>query len=365
VLVSAVQAKEADLDVRIVALGTVTPVSTVTVHSRVDGELKQIFFKEGQSVEAGAPLVEIDPRPFAVQKQQMEAQLARDTALLENARLDLERFRTLLGQDSVAKQQLDTQAALVQQDEATLKVDRAQIDSASLQLAYAHVTAPISGRVGLRLVDLGNIVHASDSVGIVVITQLHPITVLFSVPQDSLPLLMKQFKTDASMVVEVFARDGHTLLATGKLVTVDNQIDPTTGTVKLRAEFSNDDETLFPNQFVNVSLIAEKLHAATLIPSAAVQRGSSGTYVYVVADQKTASVRPVETGATDRGMVQITRGLVPGETVVVDGVDKLRDGAAVEIVSPSVKPAAGSAAEPAPAKRTGRRPPEGAAPAQN
>jgi multidrug efflux system membrane fusion protein len=365
VLVSAEQAKQADLDVRIVALGTVTPVSTVTVHSRVDGELKQIFFKEGQSVDAGAPLVEIDPRPFEVAKQQMEAQLARDTAVLENARLDLERFRTLLGQDSVAKQQLDTQAALVQQDEATLKVDRAQIDNASLQLAYAHVTAPISGRVGLRLVDLGNIVHASDPGGIVVITQLHPITVLFSVPQDALPLLMKQLKTEAAMVVEVFARDGRTLLATGKLVTVDNQIDPTTGTVKLRAEFSNDDETLFPNQFVNVSLIAEKLHAATLIPSAAVQRGSSGTYVYVVADQKTASVRPVETGSTDRGMVQITRGLVPGEAVVVDGVDKLRDGAAVEIVSPSVKPAAASAAEPAPAKKTGKRPPEGTAPAKN
>ena len=364
-LVSAEPAKQADLDMRIVALGTVTPVSTVTVHSRVDGELKQIFFKEGQSVEAGAPLVEIDPRPFEAQKQQMEAQLARDTALLENARLDLERFRTLLGQDSVAKQQLDTQAALVQQNEATVKLDRAQVDNASLQLAYAHITAPISGRVGLRLVDLGNIVHASDSTGIVVVTQLHPITVLFSIPQDALPRVIEQFRADVPMVVEAYDRDGRTLLATGKLVTVDNQIDSATGTVKLRAEFANDDEKLFPNQFVNVSLIVEKLRGATVIPSAAVQRGNAGTFVYVVGNQRTVSVRAIETGSTDRGLVAITHGLVPGETVVVDGIDKLRDGAAVDLVAELGKTAGGARAAPDSAKPEGRHSPEGARPAHN
>jgi len=364
-LVSAEPAKQADLDMRIVALGTVTPVSTVTVHSRVDGELKQIFFKEGQSVEAGAPLVEIDPRPFEAQKQQMEAQLARDTALLENARLDLERFRTLLGQDSVAKQQLDTQAALVQQNEATVKLDRAQVDNASLQLAYAHITAPISGRVGLRLVDLGNIVHASDSTGIVVVTQLHPITVLFSIPQDALPRVIEQFRADVPMVVEAYDRDGRTLLATGKLVTVDNQIDSATGTVKLRAEFANDDEKLFPNQFVNVSLIVEKLRGATVIPSAAVQRGNAGTFVYVVGNQRTVSVRAIETGSTDRGLVAITHGLVPGETVVVDGIDKLRDGAAVDLVAELGKTAGGARAAPDSAKPEGRHSPEGAQPAHN
>jgi multidrug efflux system membrane fusion protein len=365
VIVSAEQVRQADLDVRIVALGTVTPVSTVTVHSRVDGELQKILFKEGQTVEAGAPLVEIDPRPFQVQKQQVEAQLARDTALLENARLDVVRFRTLLGQDSVAKQQLDTQEALVRQDEATVKLDQAQIDNASLQLAYAHVAAPISGRVGLRLVDLGNIVHASDPGGIVVITQLHPITVLFSIPQTVLPLVMQQFKADAAMVVEAYDRDGRTLLATGKLATVDNQIDPTTGTVKLRAEFPNLDETLFPNQFVNVSLIVEKLHGATVIPSGTVQRGTAGTFVYVVVDQKTVSVRAVETGPTDRGMVAIMRGLAPGEAVVVDGVDKLREGAAVEVVARSSKGASGADAASAPAKREGKRQPEGVQPSKN
>jgi multidrug efflux system membrane fusion protein len=285
--------------------------------------------------------------------------------LLENSRLDLERFRTLVGQDSVAKQQLDTQAALVRQNEATLKLDQAQIDSASLQLAYAHITAPIGGRVGLRLVDLGNIIHAADPGGIVVITQLHPITVLFSVPQEALPGVMKQFKADAAMVVEAYDQDGRTLLGTGKLVTVDNQIDPTTGTVKLRAEFANEDEMLFPNQFVNVSLIVEKLRGATVIPPAAVQRGTVGTFVYVVGEQKAVSVRTVETGSSDHGMVAITRGLVPGETVVVDGVDKLRDGTLVELVVPGAKPASGADATPGPAKHAGKRPAEGAVPTQH
>ena len=334
--VTAEPARKADLNVRIVALGTVTPVSTVTVRSRVDGQLQKIFFKEGQEVEAGAPLVEIDPRPFEVQKQQTEAQLAKDNALLVNARLDFERFTTLLTQDSVAKQQVDTQAALVRQYEASVKLDQAQIDTAALQLAYAHITAPISGRVGLRLVDLGNMIHASDANGIAVITQLRPITVVFAIPQDALPGVLKRFQSGDPMTVEAFDRDGRTLLATGRLVTIDNQIDPSTGTVKLRAEFPNADEMLFPNQFVNVQLIAAQIQGATVVPTAAVQRGTAGTYVYLVTDkdsQKTASVRVVETGPSERGVIAITKGLAPGDVVVVDGVDKLREGTAVELVS--------------------------------
>jgi len=358
--VTAEPARKADLNVRIVALGTVTPVNTVTVRSLVDGQLQKILFTEGQLVEAGAPLAEIDPRPFEVQKAQAEAMMARDQALLDNSRLDLDRFQTLLSQDSVAKQQVDTQAALVRQYEATVKLDQAQINTAALQLTYAHITAPVTGRVGLRLVDTGNLIHPSDANGIAVITQLHPITVLFSIPQDALPQVMKRFKTDEPMVVEAFDRDGRTLLATGKLVTVDNQIDPTTGTIKLRAEFSNTDETLFPNQFVNVQLIAEQIQGATVVPTAAIQRSTTATYVYVVADQKTASVRRVETGPSERGMIVVSKGLVPGDVVVVDGVDKLRDGSTVELVSRTAG-AAGSG----PDKTSGTRGPGGARPPQN
>ena len=351
--VTAEPARKADLNVRIVALGTVTPVSTVTVRSRVDGQLQKILFAEGQRVEAGAPLVEIDPRPFEVQKQQTEAQLAKDNALLANARVDLERFTTLLAQDSVAKQQVATQAALVRQSEAAVKLDQAQIDTAALQLAYAHIIAPIAGRIGLRLVDLGNIIHASDANGIVVITQLQPITVVFAIPQDTLPKVLQRFKSGEPMTVEAFDRDGRTLLATGKLVTIDNQIDPSTGTVKLRAEFPNTDETLFPNQFVNVQLIAEQIQGATVVPTAAVQRSTTAIYVYVVTDKKTASVRQIETGPTERGMVVVSKGLAPGEVVVVDGVDKLRDGSTIELVSRTTGTtgAAGSV----PDKPSGRR----------
>ena len=364
--VTAEPARQADLNVRIVALGTVTPVSTVTVRSRVDGQLQKIFFEEGHAVAAGAPLVEIDPRPFEVQKQQTEAQLAKDAALLENARLDLERFNALLAQDSVAKQQVDTQAALVRQYEAALKLDQALIDTAALQLAYAHITAPISGRVGLRLVDLGNMIHASDTTGIAVITQLRPITVLFAIPQDALPKVLKRFKADEAMAVEAFDRDGRSLLATGRLATIDNQIDPATGTVKLRAEFPNTDETLFPNQFVNVQLLAEQLPGVTVVPSAAVQRGAAGTFVYVVTDRdgtRTAAVRPVETGPTERGTIAIVKGLAPGEIVVVDGVDKLREGATVELISRDTVPP--GATEANPPRTGGKHAHEGARPAQS
>ncbi|SDS65522.1 membrane fusion protein, multidrug efflux system [Opitutus sp. GAS368] len=353
--VTAEPARTADLDVRLVSLGTVTPVSTATVRSRVDGELQKLFFKEGQTVEAGAPLAELDPRPFEVQKMQAEAQQAKDNALLENARVDLKRFQTLLAQDSVAEQQVETQAALVRQYEAALKVDQAQVASAALQLSYAHITAPIPGRIGLRNVDLGNIVHASDAGGIAVITQLHPITVLFSIPQDSVLKVMKRFGTGETMQVEAFDRDGRTRLAAGKLATVDNQIDPATGTVKLRAEFDNTDETLFPNQFVNVQLVVDELKGVTVIPTAGVQRGTVGTYVYVVGANNTVSVRVVETGPSEKGQIVINKGLQPGDVVVVDGVDKLKDGAAVELVSRDTGVPAAAKGGP----RTGKRPADG------
>ena len=361
--VTAEPARTADLNVRIVALGTVTPVATATVRSRVDGELQKIYFTEGTNVAEGAPLADLDPRPFEVQKLQTEAQLAKDNALLDDAHLDLARYQTLLEQDSVAKQQVDTQAALVRQYEAAIKLDQAQVASAALQLEYSHITSPITGRIGLRYVDQGNIVHAADANGIAVITQLQPITVLFAIPQDAVPQVMKQFKTGSPMVVEAYDRDGRTLLATGKLVTVDNQVDPTTGTVKLRAEFPNTDETLFPNQFVNVQLIADQIHGATVVPTAAIQRSATATYVYLVAGQKTASVRRVETGPSERGAIVISKGLVPGDVVVVDGVDKLRDGSTVELVSRAA--GATGAAGSGPDKPAGQRGPGAARPPQN
>lgn len=275
-----------------------------------------------------------------MQKNQAEAQLAKDRALLDEARLDLTRYQALLAQDSVAKQQVDSQAALVRQYEASIKLDESQVQSATLQLVYAHITSPISGRIGLRLVDQGNIVHAGDPSGLAVITQLQPITVLFSIPQNNVQQVMQSFATGDPMVVEAYAQDGRTKLAEGELVTVDNQIDPTTGTVKLRAEFENDDEMLFPNQFVNVQLVSSHLPGATVVTTAAVQRGTVGTYVYVVSAAKTVSVRQVETGPTERGVIAITKGLKPGEMVVVDGVDKLRDGATVELTEPAGAPGA-------------------------
>jgi multidrug efflux system membrane fusion protein len=365
--VSAEPARKADLSVRIVALGTVTPIYTVTVHSRVDGELQKIYFQEGTNVEAGAPLADLDPRPFEVQKQQAEAQLAKDNALLDEGRLDLVRYQTLLAQDSVAKQQVDSQDALVRQYEATIKLDQAQVASAALQLAYSHITSPITGRIGLRNVDQGNIVHAADASGIAVITQLHPITVLFAIPQDAVPKVMTRFKTGEPMTVEAYDRGGKTLLATGRLVTIDNQVDPSTGTVKLRAEFPNTDETLFPNQFVNVQLIADQLQGATVVLTAAIQRSTTATYVYLVVDNKTASVRPVETGPSEHGLIVVSKGLVPGDVVVVDGVDKLREGSAVELVSRNAGAAGAPAGAPAggPDKASGKRGTAGAQPARN
>jgi multidrug efflux system membrane fusion protein len=331
VQVVAVAAKKSDMGVYLTGLGSVTPVNTVTVKTRVDGQLMEVLFREGEIVSLGELLARIDSRPFEVQLTQAEGQMARDMAQLKNAQVDLERFRVLWKQDSIPKQQLDTQEALVRQLEGAIKTDQGQIDSAKLNLIYCQITAPVSGRVGLRLVDPGNIVHASDVSGLVVITQLQPITVVFPIPEDSLPQVFNRFKTGARLPVEAYDREMRQRLAVGFLLTIDNQIDPSTGTVRLKAIFPNEKSELFPNQFVNARLLVEVRRGATVVPTSAIQRGPQGTFVYVVRTDHTATARPVTIGEVQEGEASIKAGLSPGELVVVDGADRLREGSRVEL----------------------------------
>ncbi|APX77430.1 MdtA/MuxA family multidrug efflux RND transporter periplasmic adaptor subunit [Achromobacter insolitus] len=328
-------ATKQDIDIYLKSLGTVTAYNTVTVRSRVSGELVEVAFQEGQRVKAGDLLAQVDPRAFQVALDQARGTQMQNLAQLENARRDLQRYQALYKQDSIAKQQVDTQAALVRQYEGTVKSDQANVDNARLQLDYARITAPISGRLGLRQVDRGNLVSSSDTNGLVVITQTQPISVVFTLPETQLPEVRAEIAAGKTLAVDAYDRADTRRIATGQLETMDNQIDVTTGTLKLKARFENADDALFPNQFVNVRLHVLTRKDVTAIPTAAIQQGSAGAFVFLVQQDNTVQVRQVKLGAVNNGMVAVNEGLQPGDRVVVEGTDRLRAGAKVEVVGGS------------------------------
>ena len=349
VAVSVATAVSGDIQVKIPALGTVTPLATVTVRTQITGTLQKIFFTEGQVVREGSSLAQIDPRPYEAALQQMEGNLKRDQALLADAILDLKRYAALVKEDSIAAQQLDTQRALVDQLTGTIQADEGQVKTAKVNLVYTHITSPVTGRVGLRQVDQGNYVTPGDTNGIVLINQLQPITVIFSIPEDNVSAVMKRLHAGASLTVEAYDRTNATKIADGKLLTVDNSIDITTGTIKLRAVFDNADDSLFPNQFVNIQLLQDVLNDQIIMPNSAVRRGAPNgvatTFVYVVNSDNTVTVRPVTLGVVDGEKVAVTAGLKAGEVVVTEGGDRLRDGAQVQL--PNSAPVPAHAAAPA------------------
>jgi len=348
-------AQRGDLPVYFNGLGTVTAFNTVTIRSRVDGQLVSVAFKEGQFVHEGDLLAQIDPRPFQVQLEQATGQLAKDQAQRKDAEVNFERYKLLFKEGVIPQQQLDTQAALVGQFDGAIASDQSQIDNAKLQLTYSRITAPISGRIGLRLVDAGNIVHASDTNGLLVITQLQPISVIFSLPQDQLPEVNAKLYSGVQLVVDAYDRDDTAKIATGKLQTIDNQIDPTTGTYKLKSIFANADNALFPNQFVNVHLLVDVKHNLTIVPASAIQRGPQGTYVYAVAKDAasrdaTAKIYPVTIAQTTGNSVGLSAGLNSGDLVVIDGQDKLQDGTKVNPNLAGGATGASGGASPSPAQ---------------
>jgi multidrug efflux system membrane fusion protein len=329
--VVAASARQGSIGVYVDGLGTVTPLATVFVRSRVDGELVAVHFREGELVKKGDLLAEIDPRPFQVQLDQAEGQLLRDQALLDNAKIDLVRYQDLVKQNAAPEQQLVTQKALVAQYEGAVRTDQGAIASAKLSLAYSRITAPLSGRVGLRLVDPGNIVHAGDTTGLLVITQVRPISVIFSIPEDRLAPVARRVRAGARLEVDAYDREARTKLAAGTLATIDNQIDQTTGTLRLRAVFDNPDGELFPNQFVNARLLVEEKQRVTLVPTAAVERNGQATYVWLVKPDATVTARPVEVGVSEGGDTEIVSGVEPGALVVMTGIDKLQEGSRVRV----------------------------------
>jgi membrane fusion protein, multidrug efflux system len=359
--VGAAKVARGDMPVELSALGTVTPLATVTVQTQINGQLTEVGFQEGQMVKQGDFLAQIDPRPYQVALEQAQAQLAKDQAALKDAQLDLARYRKLVAQNSIATQTLDTQVATVDQDKATLKVDQAQIDTQKLNLTYCHIVAPVGGRVGLRQVDPGNYIQTTSTTGIVVITQLQPISVIFTLPEDSLPAVLQRLHTGATLQATAYDRTGATKIDSGTLETVDNQIDPTTGTVKLRAIFNNPGLILFPNQFVNIQLLVDTLKNADLVPTAAIERGEPGTFVYVVKPNQTVIAQPVTLGPSNSQQVAVTKGVRPGQLVVTDGADRLKDGAKVKIAEASTKAGGVAPARKKPRGKAGARPAAAAA----
>ena len=364
-----------DIPIVLKALGTVTPLANVIVKSQITGQLQTVSFTEGQAVKKGDLLAVVDPRPYDVALQQATGTLEKDKATLANAQTDLKRYQTLVSQDSIARQQLDTQASLVRQLQATVLTDEAGVDSAKLNLTYTRIVAPTDGRIGLRLVDPGNYVTMGDSTGICTITMMQPISVLFTIPEDSLPSVRKRIKAGAVLPVTALDRAQKETVGQGKLSTTDNQVDITTGTVKLRATFENTDESMFPNQFVNIKLLVDTVKDAIVVPVAAVQRGQPGIYVYKVKADDSVTVQLIETGATDGEKIAVTKGLAVGDQVVIDGVDRLRDGAKIRKPAPAggaiPKPAtdgAGASAAPstsdAPSSKTAPQTGEAPAPGQ-
>jgi multidrug efflux system membrane fusion protein len=340
-------AQKGDLPVYLIGLGTVTAFNTVTVRSRVDGQIVKVNFTEGQFVHAGDALIEIDPRPYQVMLEQAEGQLAKDQAQLHDVQVDFERYTLLYNEGVVPKQQVDTQQAQVGQYQGAIKADQATIDNAKLQLVYSRITAPISGRVGLRLVDQGNIVHASDTTGLLVITQLQPISVIFTLPQDQLQQVLVKLRGGGQLPVEAYDRDDLNKIADGKLATIDNSIDPTTGTYKLKSVFSNENNVLFPNQFVNVHMLVDTRRNLVIVPASAIQRGPQGTYVYAVSGGNTTNIRVITIAQTTGNNVGISAGLNPGDVVVIDGQDKLQDGSKVTTTTSPTGGAGQGAAQPA------------------
>jgi multidrug efflux system membrane fusion protein len=328
--VSAASVRKGDIGVYINALGTVTPVYTDAITSRVQGEIINVYYREGQLVHKGDPLLDIDPRPYQAQLTQVEGQLAHDQALLNEARIDLGRYQSAYSQNAIAKQQVDDQEQTVLQYEGTVKNDTGQVENAKVNLVYCHITSPIDGRVGLRLVDPGNIVQANSTTTLVVVTQLQPITVIFSIAEDYLPQIQEQLRKGRSMLVDAFDRDQQKKIASGTLLTLDNQIDTTTGTIKLKAIFPNENGALFANQFVNARLLVDTLHDAILIPTAAIQRNAQGAFVYLIKSDQTAAIQTVNVGTTD-GDTSAVEGLQPGDTIAVKGFEKLQDGVKVSV----------------------------------
>jgi multidrug efflux system membrane fusion protein len=327
--VVAIHATRGNIGVYLTGLGSVTPIYTVTVKSRVDGELMSVNYKEGDIVKQGAPLIEIDPRPYQATLDQAEGNLLRDQALLANAKVDQARYETLVKQNAVPEQQLATQISLVKQEEGIVKSDQATIEAAKLNLIYCHITAPIGGRVGLRLVDPGNIVHASDANGMIVITQLQPISVIYTVAEDQLPAVLPRWRAGQKLTVEAWDRGMQHKIATGYLDTIDNEIDQTTGTLRLRASFQNEGYQLFPNQFVNARMLVQEKTGVTLVNTAAIQRTTNETYVWLLKPDNTVTVNDIETGTAEGDQTEVTSGIKPGDAVIMTGVDKLVEGAKV------------------------------------